>query len=550
MRLLLFFIIFLAFSLRFFDLGGTPLSLNRDEVGLGYDAYSLLHTGRDQFGKLLPLTLRSSDDYKPALYVYSTIPPLLLFGLNAFAVRLSSAFMGVLTIIITYYLLKTILDGRKYSIRISLISAFLLAVSPWHVQFSRGAFEANLSLFWMVAGLLFFFKSRTSILFSLFAGISLGCSLLTYHAARFVVPVLIFFLFMFNYDLKKFRNKYSVTFLSIFLVLFILIFPAIISREAQIRFRVLNIFSDPVYTQQSASKMLMDENLGHGESGRFFHNRRLIPFNYESLMNVLTNFRKHIDPSSAVFGRDDARIQSHHAPEVGVVSMVESIFILLGFVYLLKNLDRKSILIPLWFFVGFIPAVITWDVPSYLRGILVLPTIQFIASFGVVIFLSFTEKISKFFKLFCIGLIIILTIFNIGLFCHQYFVHLNYEEAESWRYGRKESALLSEQLKGAYEKVIVSTSLDDPHLFYLFYLRYNPETYLSHGGTVRGGWTATENRFDKYEFHPLPPKEKFIEDSQKNVLYVGFPQEFPEDIKPIKTINYPNGSKAIVLVAR
>src|SRR3990167_7497178 len=95
-----FFILFLAIlliagTLRLFYLGKTPISLEWDEVALGYDAYSIIETGRDQFGKFLPITFRSLDDYKPPLYVYMAIPSIFIFGLSEFATRLPAAVFGV-----------------------------------------------------------------------------------------------------------------------------------------------------------------------------------------------------------------------------------------------------------------------------------------------------------------------------------------------------------------------------------------------------------------------------------------------------------------------
>ena len=81
-RKVFFFIVLLAIFLRFYQLGKNPPHLNWDEAALGYNAYSLLSTGRDEYGKSFPLSFRSFDDYKPPLYVYLTIPSVAVFGLN------------------------------------------------------------------------------------------------------------------------------------------------------------------------------------------------------------------------------------------------------------------------------------------------------------------------------------------------------------------------------------------------------------------------------------------------------------------------------------
>ena len=80
-------IFLLAFTLRFWQLGQNPPSLDWDEASLGYNAYSLFKTGADEYGNKWPLAIRSFGDYKPPLYTYLTIPSVAIFGLNEFAIR-------------------------------------------------------------------------------------------------------------------------------------------------------------------------------------------------------------------------------------------------------------------------------------------------------------------------------------------------------------------------------------------------------------------------------------------------------------------------------
>src|SRR3990167_8496580 len=94
-----------ASILRLWQLGNVPISPDWDEVALGYNAYSILQTGKDEYGEFMPIILRSFDDYKPALYAYCIIPFIKLFGLSTFSIRLPSAITGVLMIIGIYYLI-------------------------------------------------------------------------------------------------------------------------------------------------------------------------------------------------------------------------------------------------------------------------------------------------------------------------------------------------------------------------------------------------------------------------------------------------------------
>src|SRR3990167_2913092 len=108
-------ILILAFILRFYRLGEIPLSLDWDETSNAYNAYSILKTGRDEYGLFLPITNRSFEDYKPPLYMYLNIPTVAVFGLTAFAARLPSAIFGFLTVPIIYFLAKKLFVGSKYN---------------------------------------------------------------------------------------------------------------------------------------------------------------------------------------------------------------------------------------------------------------------------------------------------------------------------------------------------------------------------------------------------------------------------------------------------
>src|SRR3990167_4417424 len=82
----------IALILRFYKLGQIPLSLSWDEVSLGYNAYSILKTGRDEHAKWFPLAaFEAYGDYKPPLYIYASVPFIKVFDLNELAVRLPSA---------------------------------------------------------------------------------------------------------------------------------------------------------------------------------------------------------------------------------------------------------------------------------------------------------------------------------------------------------------------------------------------------------------------------------------------------------------------------
>jgi predicted membrane-bound mannosyltransferase len=84
---LLLLIVIIAGLLRFYQLGNIPAGLTNDEAGVGWDAYSILKTGRDQWNQFMPIHFIAFGDYPAPALRYLTILPVYLFGLNSFSVR-------------------------------------------------------------------------------------------------------------------------------------------------------------------------------------------------------------------------------------------------------------------------------------------------------------------------------------------------------------------------------------------------------------------------------------------------------------------------------
>jgi prepilin-type processing-associated H-X9-DG protein len=128
-------------------------------------------------------------------------------------------------------------------------------------------------------------------------------------------------------------------------------------------------------------------------------------------------------------------------------------------------------------------------------------------------------------------------------------VHQSREVSEYWQYGYKDAVAFAEKIKSKYQKVVVSTTLEQSYMFFLFYTKYDPRLYLAAGGTTSGGFDEANNHFDKYEFRKIDwPRE--LRDG--TVLYVGDPKDMPHgnvmnytflDGKPaIEMADQPNGA--------
>ena len=138
-------ILVIATLLRFWNINSVP-SLNPDEAALGYNAYSLIQTGRDEHGISWPLHFKSFSDYKPGGYVYLALPFIKVLGLTPLTVRLPNLILSVLTVYILYKLVFLLFKSET----LALYSSLVLALSPWHIHFSRGAWESATSVFFIL----------------------------------------------------------------------------------------------------------------------------------------------------------------------------------------------------------------------------------------------------------------------------------------------------------------------------------------------------------------------------------------------------------------
>src|SRR3989344_208950 len=107
--LLLLFIFSVALILRFYKLGVIPDGLQQDESSIGYNAYSILLTGKDEHGVFLPQNFQAFGEYKLPGYIYASVVPIAVFGLNPFAIRFVSAVSGFLSVVVVFFLTKTLI---------------------------------------------------------------------------------------------------------------------------------------------------------------------------------------------------------------------------------------------------------------------------------------------------------------------------------------------------------------------------------------------------------------------------------------------------------
>jgi len=526
-KLVFILILFISIVLRFYQLGVNPPSLDWDEASLGYNAYHLLKTGSDEFGVKWPLAIRSFGDYKPPMYVYLTIPPVAIFGLTEVAVRLPSAILGVLTVIVTFFLVKKLFQRED----LALLSMFFLSISPWHIQFSRIAFEANIGLFWFVTGVWLFLKGTKRGSFLILSAISFGFSLYSYHSSRLVTPLLLIGLaWHFRRQLWEKKQYCFLAFLTGALVIFPLI-GLFFSGAGQTRFSSVSVFSSPGLLDRSIREIEQDAARGF-PFGFLIHNRRII-----YTLSALKGYMDHWN-FDFLFLRGDGPGR-HHAVNMGMLYLWDFPFLLAGIYWLLKEKGKNAFPLFWWFLVAPAASAISTGTPHAVRALLYLPTVQIFTAYGVLKAVRVASKEKLWRKAF-LPLISTLLVVNIFYYLHQYYVHTPIEYARDWLYGYKQMVKAVNQVEDEFDKIVVTKFYDQPYIYFLFYNRLDPNKYKNDGTYYLG--------FEKYEFRRIDwGRDQKLE----KTLIVGTGEEIPEGARPLKAqINFPNGEVAFRIVGQ
>ncbi len=196
-------IVALAATLRGFRLDELPPGFYLDEASVGVEAHAILTTGRDQAGqvpdretnaladlvkgRLLPRIIPALQDWKHPLYIYATVPSEAVFGQTPFAVRLPAVVFGVLTVLLLAFLAFELTGDA----RVAFLAAFVLAITPWHVHYSRTALSEGITLpFTFVLALWLYLRARRlgdARRFAL-AGAAFGLILYSYTPAKLLLP--------------------------------------------------------------------------------------------------------------------------------------------------------------------------------------------------------------------------------------------------------------------------------------------------------------------------------------------------------------------------
>lgn len=525
--LLLLSILALAVFLRVFGLDKVPPELFGDELDVGYHAYSLWQSGEDYLGQKLPLYIHSLNEWRAPLLMYVTAPFVAAFGLNEWGVRLTPAIFGVLNVFLIFLLVNELSQNT----RLALIAAFVCAVLPWHIHYSRAAFEVTLLLSLVLLGTIAFLKRKWFL-----AAVGFALSFYTYNTANVFVPLLLVGLLLVVKPRVQWQGKRALASLGLMVFLSLPLLNIILRGEGATRFRSLNIFNNP----QTIDEIVFKRTTGslEPETERIFHNK-LTGWSKSFFANYLTSF----SPQFLFIGGDPN--PRHNLPQFGELSWWMLPFLLLGAIKLLQSKEeRLKKFTFLWLLLSPISSALTVSGGEHAtRLFLMIPALVILIAFGLY------QLRSKFF-----WLIVLLAFASLGFWLHEYFGHYPKEQSQYWEVGYQEALVWLKENQDSFSRVILNNNHDPILLRYLFWTEKSPEWLrVNYQGDVKKkdllpGFDGFE--VDRVYFGGISSKDKgqwLRENLDEKTIYLAFQKdEVPGDwnweasppagIKVLKTI--------------
>ena len=530
-------IILIGAILRFCRLSDIPYGFDGDEAAFGYYGYSLLKNLTDEFGNKLPLYFPSIGDYKYPVYAYLTTLPVAVFGLSVFSTRFISAFSGTILVAVIYLLAALLFKPKP----IKYVAAFLTAISPYGIIFSRGAYESNLATLWVSLGILMivFFSELKKSKFLFFSFIFFILSTFTYSATRIFIPTLVvgYGLVIVKNTNFKLREKRNYLFFCVILILTISI--AFIDQRSRARAADVSIINNYKISEDVRDAIWED---GISQSGnifitRVFHNKVIAHSRY-----FLEGYLNHFD-SNYLFTTSNPQMFKYSVPGMGLFYYFEMVTIVLGIVALSKYLSRKiTYILVMWIILAPIPSALTVETPNPIRTLIGLPALIILSSLGAVYFIElFRNKLSKAMATVVLGFIVVL---NFLYFQHQYFIHDKFHRPWYTDGGMKEMILSVNKYEGSFEKIAIA---NDPYIFFLFYNKVHPNDFISKSkiDEIRVGKWEYVDEFEKIVF-----KMPFIcpKIGRTDVLYVCTGTEVPLNGEVLEVVRFSDGVPAYTLI--
>ena len=556
---LLFLVLVLAAALRLINLSDFPPAVNWDEVSHGYNAYSILKTGADEWGQALPVVnFRAYGDYPLPLNLYMTIPSILVFGLNEFAIRFPHAVLGVLTTVATYFLAMGLTKRRE----LALLSSFLVAIEPWTLFTSRVVLQQNLSIFLLTASAAAFFnRDKKKYLLPLSLAF-LFLSLFSYHSTRIFSPlILVATLVIYRGEFKNLIKRESfipIVSISALIAFFVLAGAILLEPSARARAKWLFIINEGAIA--SIEEGRLSSSLPQPLPKLIYNRPTYLIYHFSR------NYLEYLSPQF-LFLSGGTQFQ-YSLPGKGLSYLINLPFFYLGIYILLKKSfkgDKDYLLLLAWLALSPIAGSITSEHFAVTRASVMLPLPQILAAIGLFFVYDLITKKGNpatkfiFFTLYFVGIF-----FLAKSYLTNYFTLYPEEYSWSWQYGYRQAVDYARDNYQKYDKIIITKKYGEPHEFFLFFWPWDPAKYKADPNLIRfhqSDWYWVD-RFDKFYFvndwQITPgPNDDFTLESGEAVscktpetkcLLITSPGNYRVGWNKLETINFLDGKPAFEIL--
>lgn len=551
----------LAFAalLRIWRVDQVPVSLFGDEIDMGYHAYSLMTSGRDYMGNLFPIHLQSIADYKSSLLGYSLIPGVALFGITPLGLRLPIIVFSVISIWVLYLLVIKFTEKKS----VALLSAFLLATSPWHIHYSRWSTESMEMLLLFMVGVLFFLKGLRTYWLLIVSAIFFALTIWAYHAAKLFVPMIVLSIAIIWFNqLRAIPRKFVIGSIGVFLLIALPVFLSTFFGKGGDRFQSTSIFNDPSMEYQVGESRSLDNMVNNQTliTDKLFHNKFIILAD-----EISTNYLNAFSPQFLFIDGDPN--PRHSIPAMGNFYKYQIIFLLIGAIVFFssKSFDiRYKALVGLWLLIAPLTPALTKDGGFHsIRLIFMLPPLIFLIATGMYgVYTRIYERLKSIY----IVVLILVGLISFMIYQHDYWVHYPWETERWWQSGTRSAIKSITKENQNFPSVIISNANEPMLLFFLGWSEYSPERFrqqypLTEEDLVGFGKVSI---LDKYKFTPigkdiglydlptiLPENTLFLATAKEIGLdLIKEPERVPEGIKLLKSIKYPSGVPAFYLFSK
>ncbi len=527
-NLILIFVLVLSLVLRLHQLNTVP-ELNADEAALAYNAYSLLQTGRDEFGDSWPLVFQSFGDFKPGVYVYLAMPFVHFLGAIPLAVRLPSLIFSLVSVWLIYHVSQKIFTTSRHRVAIGLLSSLMLALMPWHIHFSRGAWETQASTAFLLIGSYFFTLIPKRKLFVFPGLIFYFLSLYTYHSMRVIIPLfLIFWAIRFW---KVFRKSIAVSFTSL-AVCFLFSLPLalqLFSPSGISRAQGVSLLADPGPTWR-ANELRSYHGLPSSLLVKLAYNRPLL---YAD--RLFDNYISHFSLKFLFY--DGETIQRNRVPDFGQLLLISLPFAAAGLWYLVRQVPRRWHLLVFWLLVAPIPSALTFQSPHAVRAFSMTIPLAMIIAYGIVNSVSsIKQSHGRLATSLFISFTIVIFSWDMARYLSNYYFLLPYHFPHATQSGFSQLVPWVEERKSDYEQIFITDRYDQPYILFLFFSQYPPDQFQSQAQLSdrdQFGF-STVRSYDNYRFTSIDFDS--LQNFQEKILVIGTEAEIPQNANVVHTI--------------